>query len=114
MDVARLIFQRTTTSDDNDDTNKLLIYYHFYFPVSISAGLDSLLDGPQAPSPVPAAAAPAAAAAADPMGGLNDLFGLASPAPGAYVPAKACWLAAAKGKGLEIWGSFCRKQGQVR
>jgi len=81
----------------------------------LGGGLDSLLDGPQAPSPVPAAAAaPApAAAAADPMGGLNDLFGLASPAPGAYVPAKACWLAAAKGKGLEIWGSFCRKQGQI-
>ena len=79
------------------------------------------MDGPQAPSPVPTAAAAAApvavaapAAPVDPMGGLNDLFGLASPAPGAYVPAKTCWLAAAKGKGLEIWGTFCRKQGQVK
>jgi len=80
----------------------------------LGGGLDSLLDGPQAPSPVPPAAAPAAVAApADPMGGLNDLFGLASPAPGAYVPAKTCWLTAAKGKGLEIWGTFCRKQGQI-
>lgn len=30
-----------------------------------------------------------------------------------YTPAKACWLPAEKGKGLEIWGTFSRRNGQI-
>jgi len=86
----------------------------------LGGGLDSLLDGPHAPSPVPMPGAAAAVAPSlatipgtDPMGGLGDLFSLSTPAPGAFVSPKACWLSAVKGKGLEVWGTFTRKQGQI-
>ncbi|XP_078362245.1 AP-1 complex subunit beta-1-like [Oculina patagonica] len=51
-----------------------------------------------------------------PMGGLGDLFSL-SGGPGIpggmYCAPKQMWLTAAKGKGLEISGTFCRRQGQL-
>lgn len=43
---------------------------------------------------------------------LGDIFGLSS-APTMYTPPKMCWLPAEKGKGLEIWGTFSRRSGQV-
>ncbi|KAJ7373962.1 AP-1 complex subunit beta-1 [Desmophyllum pertusum] len=51
-----------------------------------------------------------------PMGGLGDLFSL-SGGPGIpggmYSAPKQMWLTAAKGKGLEVLGTFCRRQGQI-
>ncbi|KXJ29424.1 AP-1 complex subunit beta-1 [Exaiptasia diaphana] len=50
------------------------------------------------------------------VGGLGDLFSLAS-APGLsatmYSPPKSLWLPAPKGKGLEVSGTFSRRQGQI-
>lgn len=49
------------------------------------------------------------------VGGLDDIFG--GPAGGAggvsYVPVKSLWLTAQKGKGLEVSGTFARRQGTV-
>ncbi|KAF4529140.1 hypothetical protein B566_EDAN017468 [Ephemera danica] len=44
---------------------------------------------------------------------LGDIFGLAG-AGAAYVAPKVNWLPADKGKGLEIWGTFSRRGGQVQ
>ncbi|XP_026313473.1 AP-1 complex subunit beta-1 isoform X1 [Hyposmocoma kahamanoa] len=44
---------------------------------------------------------------------LGDIFGVSS-APASFVPPKQCWLPADKGKGLEIWGTFSRQNGQPR
>lgn len=47
-------------------------------------------------------------------GGLGDLFSMQSALPSAgYVPPKTVWLPAAKGKGLEISGTFSRRGGQM-
>ncbi|KAG5874679.1 hypothetical protein JTB14_021636 [Gonioctena quinquepunctata] len=43
---------------------------------------------------------------------LGDIFGLTS-APTMYTPPKLCWLPADKGKGLEIYGTFSRRTGQI-
>jgi vesicle coat complex subunit len=77
---------------------------------SSTPGLGGLLGGGFAPAPV--AAGPAASA------GLADLFGgpgagaiglgsLATAGP--YMPPKEVWLPAARGKGLEIAGTFVRR-----
>ncbi|CAH2093666.1 unnamed protein product [Euphydryas editha] len=69
----------------------------------LAGGLDVLLGGPE----------PAASAATGSVTGLlGDIFGAAPPA--SYVPPKQCWLPADKGKGLEIWGTFSRQNGQMR
>ncbi|KAL5017676.1 hypothetical protein ScPMuIL_007265 [Solemya velum] len=47
----------------------------------------------------------------DALGGLGDIFGM--PQSQAYVPPQEVWLTAAKGKGLEITGAMCRKNGQI-
>ncbi|KAJ8312347.1 hypothetical protein KUTeg_009720 [Tegillarca granosa] len=65
--------------------------------LDILGGLDSLL-GPTV-------------AGGDTLGGLNDIFGMS--ASNSYVPPQEVWLPAAKGKGLEIHGTFSRKQGQI-
>ena len=59
----------------------------------------------------------APAGAADPgmqsgIAGLSDIFGMTS-SPASYVPAQEVWLPAARGKGLEISGTFSRKNKQV-
>ncbi|KPI98814.1 AP-2 complex subunit beta [Papilio xuthus] len=51
--------------------------------------------------------------AASTTGLLGDIFGAAA-APASFVPPKQCWLPADKGKGLEIWGTFSRQNGQPR
>eukprot|EP00105_Crassostrea_gigas_P033306 XP_011456638.1 PREDICTED: AP-2 complex subunit beta-like [Crassostrea gigas] len=63
----------------------------------LGEGLDSLLGGP-APS-------------GDSLGGLGDIFGM--PTAQSYVPPQEVWLPASKGKGLEVTGTFSRKQGNV-
>jgi len=47
-------------------------------------------------------------------GGLNDLFSLQGALPGSgHTSPKQVWLVASKGKGLEISGTFSRRQGQL-
>lgn len=64
----------------------------------LGEGLDSLLGGP-APS------------GDGGLGGLGDIFGM-SQTP-SYVPPQEVWLPASKGKGLEITGTFIRKNKQI-
>ncbi|XP_014773112.1 AP-1 complex subunit beta-1 isoform X2 [Octopus bimaculoides] len=47
----------------------------------------------------------------DALGGLGDIFGL--PATQFYVPPQEVWVPAIKGKGLEVSGTFTRKNGQI-
>ncbi|XP_048769031.2 AP-1 complex subunit beta-1-like isoform X2 [Ostrea edulis] len=63
----------------------------------LSEGLDSLLGGP--------------APAGDSLGELGDIFGM--PAIQSYVPPQEVWLPASKGKGMEVTGTFNRKQGNI-
>jgi len=69
----------------------------------LGGGLDILLGGP------PAEAAPGGASSL-----LGDIFGLggASLSVGVQIP-KVTWLPAEKGKGLEIQGTFSRRNGEV-
>uniref|UniRef100_A0A8C9WUB9 AP complex subunit beta n=1 Tax=Scleropages formosus TaxID=113540 RepID=A0A8C9WUB9_SCLFO len=78
----------------------------------LGGGLDSLNFIPSsvpntfAPSPTPAALS----------SGLNDLFELSTGmaiTTGGYVAPKAVWLPATKAKGLEIAGTFSRRQGHM-
>lgn len=51
-----------------------------------------------------------------PMGGLGDLFSLSGGpgiSGGMYSAPKQMWLTAAKGKGVEVLGTFSRRQGQI-
>ncbi|XP_028036567.1 AP-1 complex subunit beta-1 isoform X1 [Bombyx mandarina] len=73
----------------------------------LAGGLDVLLGG----GPEPGASAAAVPGGAS--GLLGDIFAV-SAAPASYVPPKQCWLPADKGKGLEIWGTFSRQNGQPR
>lgn len=43
---------------------------------------------------------------------LGDIFGF-TPTPSMYSPPKIMWLSAEKGKGMEIWGTFSRKNNQI-
>ncbi|XP_045171510.2 AP-1 complex subunit beta-1-like [Mercenaria mercenaria] len=47
----------------------------------------------------------------DMLGGLGDIFGM--PQSQSYVPPQEVWLSAPKGKGLEITGTFARKNNQI-
>jgi AP-1 complex subunit beta-1 len=58
-------------------------------------------------SPAPSAAAPAGSAAL-----LGDIFGMPA-SSAAYVSPRTIWLPAEKGKGLEINGTFARRNGQL-
>nr|KAG5694283.1 hypothetical protein BaRGS_032001 [Batillaria attramentaria] len=62
----------------------------------LGEGLDSLLGG---------------GGGMDSLGGLGDIFG--APSSNSYVPPAEVWLPAAKGKGLEIHGTFARRNGQI-
>ncbi|KAI9559590.1 hypothetical protein GHT06_013595 [Daphnia sinensis] len=73
----------------------------------LSGGLDGLLsDSPSVPPPQ--------AAPAPSVGLLGDIFGLAPSASTSYVAPKQMWLPAARGKGLEITGTFSRRNGQIQ
>uniref|UniRef100_A0A9J8AJH2 AP complex subunit beta n=1 Tax=Cyprinus carpio carpio TaxID=630221 RepID=A0A9J8AJH2_CYPCA len=95
----------------------------------LGGGLDSLLGGDLGggvggspavgqnfiPSSVPNTFAPSPTPAAI-SSGLNDLFELSSGmsiATGGYVAPKTVWLPAVKAKGLEISGTFSRRQGHM-
>ncbi|XP_045127546.1 AP-1 complex subunit beta-1-like isoform X2 [Portunus trituberculatus] len=82
----------------------------------LSGGLDSLLGGGGAD----AAAAPAAGAT-PPVGGTNtssagllgDIFGMPATAGQGYNVPKQLWLPANRGKGMEITGTFSRRNGII-
>ncbi|KAM9498845.1 AP-1 complex subunit beta-1-like isoform 1-T2 [Salvelinus alpinus] len=95
----------------------------------LGGGLDSLLGGDLGggvggspavgqnfiPSSVPNTFAPSPTPAAL-SSGLNDLFELSTGmaiTTGGYVTPKSVWLPAVKAKGLEISGTFSRRQGQM-
>ncbi|CAH0402674.1 unnamed protein product [Chilo suppressalis] len=69
----------------------------------LAGGLDVLLGG----------SAPEPSASSNTTGLLGDIFGVAA-TPASHIPPKQCWLPADKGKGLEIWGTFSRQNGQPR
>ncbi|XP_076816069.1 AP-1 complex subunit beta-1-like [Clavelina lepadiformis] len=70
-------------------------------------GLDYLMGGP-----TPGAMAPPQGAF--PASDANSLLGLDfNPTSGSYMPPKELWLAAVKAKGLEIQGSFQRRQKEI-
>ncbi|XP_059165905.1 AP-1 complex subunit beta-1-like isoform X2 [Physella acuta] len=48
----------------------------------------------------------------DALGGLNDIFGI-SIQSSFYIPPQEVWLTAAKGKGMEITGTFARRNKQI-
>ncbi|KAK9745099.1 Adaptin N terminal region [Popillia japonica] len=66
-----------------------------------TSNVDLLLGGPADISVTPST-----------TGLLGDIFGLQT-TPTMYSPPKVCWLPAEKGKGLEIWGTFTRRSGQM-
>jgi AP-1 complex subunit beta-1 len=76
----------------------------------LSGGLDGLLSDTPAVAPPQQVAAPAPVAS---VGLLGDIFGLATSSPASYVAPKQIWLPAARGKGLEISGTFSRRNGQI-
>jgi len=82
----------------------------------LGGGLDQLIGGA---APVPGAAAPVlgAGAGAGAGGGMNsllgDIFGMGTTTHTGYVPAKQVWLSAQKGKGLEITGSWSRRNNVI-
>ncbi|PSN56732.1 AP-2 complex subunit beta [Blattella germanica] len=69
----------------------------------LGGGLDSLLGGD----------VPAAPGTQSTTGLLGDIFGF-SAGPACFTPAKLNWLPAEKGKGLDIWGTFSRRNGQIQ
>ncbi|CAF0970996.1 unnamed protein product [Brachionus calyciflorus] len=88
-------------------------------------GLDSLITGPSSTEPVPSGVQLASMSAPSPlpvfsntnMGGLADIFsGLgmsSSVGTASFAPPKTNWLSAQKGKGLEINGTFARRNGVI-
>ncbi|XP_069684078.1 AP-1 complex subunit beta-1 [Periplaneta americana] len=85
----------------------------------LGGGLDSLLGGDVGGTAAGTGTGAAAAATApapvsqSTTGLLGDIFGF-SAAPASYTPPKANWLPAEKGKGLDIWGTFSRRNGQIQ
>uniref|UniRef100_A0A4W4ECS7 AP complex subunit beta n=1 Tax=Electrophorus electricus TaxID=8005 RepID=A0A4W4ECS7_ELEEL len=81
----------------------------------LGGGLDSLVGQNFIPSSVPNTFAPSPTPATL-SSGLNDLFELSTSmaiTTGGYVVPKAVWLPAVKAKGLEISGTFSRRQGHM-
>uniref|UniRef100_A0A8C7TZE9 AP complex subunit beta n=1 Tax=Oncorhynchus mykiss TaxID=8022 RepID=A0A8C7TZE9_ONCMY len=81
----------------------------------LGGGLDSLVGQNFIPSSVPNTFAPSPTPAVL-SSGLNDLFELSTGmaiTTGGYVTPKSIWLPAVKAKGLEISGTFSRRQGQM-
>ncbi|XP_053643016.1 AP-1 complex subunit beta-1 isoform X2 [Cherax quadricarinatus] len=79
----------------------------------LGGGLDSLLGGSGAevgssPAPGIPPVAPSSTA-----GLLGDIFGITSSSAPVYSPPKQIWLPANRGKGMEITGTFSRKNGVI-
>uniref|UniRef100_A0A3P8QPQ9 AP complex subunit beta n=1 Tax=Astatotilapia calliptera TaxID=8154 RepID=A0A3P8QPQ9_ASTCA len=83
----------------------------------LGGGLDSLVGQNFIPSSVPNTFAPSPTPAPPATSsGLNDLFELSTGmaiTTGGYAVPKAVWLPAVKAKGLEISGTFSRRQGHM-
>lgn len=81
----------------------------------LGGGLDSLLGGGvgEAGNASPAPGVPPAAAATSSAGLLGDIFGMPSAAPSTYQVPKQLWLPANRGKGLEVSGTFARRNGII-
>nr|XP_045604639.1 AP-1 complex subunit beta-1-like isoform X4 [Procambarus clarkii] len=79
----------------------------------LGGGLDSLLGG--AAAEVGSAPAPpvAATSTAGDTGLLGDIFGIASSSAPVYSAPKQIWLPANRGKGMEIAGTFSRRNGII-
>jgi len=71
----------------------------------LGGGLDQLLGGGVSADPV--------AAGGTTNSLLGDIFGMGGSTHSGYIPPKQVWLAAAKGKGLEISGSWSRRNNVV-
>ncbi|XP_071530361.1 AP-1 complex subunit beta-1 isoform X2 [Panulirus ornatus] len=81
----------------------------------LGGGLDSLLGGSGAEggsSPAPGIP-PVTASTTSSAGLLGDIFGIASSSAPVYSVPKQVWLPANRGKGMEITGTFSRKNGVV-
>jgi AP-1 complex subunit beta-1 len=75
--------------------------------------LDALLDVGGPPAPPAPVGMPSSIPSNPAVGGLlGDIFGL-SASPATYIAPKTLWLPAVKGKGLEISGTFSRRNGQI-
>ncbi|XP_054262877.1 AP-1 complex subunit beta-1-like [Macrosteles quadrilineatus] len=70
----------------------------------LGGGLDSLLGGD--------VSVQSTGASQSTTGLLGDIFGFTA-GPTMYVAPKVNWLPADKGKGMDIWGTFSRKNGQI-
>ncbi|PWA14591.1 hypothetical protein CCH79_00017607, partial [Gambusia affinis] len=83
----------------------------------LGGGLDSLVGQNFIPSSVPSTFAPSPTPAPPAVSsGLNDLFELSTGmaiTAGGFIAPKAVWLPAVKAKGLEISGTFSRRQGHM-
>ena len=78
----------------------------------LGGGLDSLLGDVGGAPAVSSASIPPSAAANNTAGLLGDIFGV-TPTSAFYTLPKQCWLEATKGKGLEVNGTFARRNGQL-
>ncbi|XP_050695182.1 AP-1 complex subunit beta-1-like [Eriocheir sinensis] len=80
----------------------------------LSGGLDSLLGGGGADvAAAPAPGVAPAAGATSSAGLLGDIFGIPSTATPVYSVPKQVWLPANRGKGMEIHGTFNRRNGII-
>jgi AP-1 complex subunit beta-1 len=76
----------------------------------LGGGLDQLIGG----GPTPAASGGASSTGGGGMNSLlGDIFGTGPTSHTGYVPAKQVWLSAQKGKGLEVTGSWSRRNNVV-
>lgn len=78
----------------------------------LGGGLDSLLGG--GPDAGTSSGSPAPLGGATTSAGLlGDIFGVGGGTSGGYVAEKTVWLPAARGKGLEVLGTFARRGGII-
>ncbi|XP_063589958.1 AP-1 complex subunit beta-1-like isoform X1 [Penaeus indicus] len=79
----------------------------------LGGGLDSLLGGGGADVGAAPAAPGVPPTATSSAGLLGDIFGIGSSSTPVYSPPKQVWLPANRGKGMEISGTFSRKNGNI-
>lgn len=82
----------------------------------LGGGLDSLLGGSggEAGNASPAPGVPPTTAVATSSAGLlGDIFGMPTASPSTYSVPKQAWLPANRGKGMEISGTFSRRNGTI-
>lgn len=78
----------------------------------LGGGLDMLI-APHTQQQQPPAPAPPTQTGSDVSGLLGDIFGAAAASQSSYVTPKTMLLSASKGKGLEITGTMCRRNGTI-